>query len=204
MASFQIYCGKNSVLIADQKNECQVEGLTEIKYSQDLIKNCLDGVLSGNFVIYSPANELLDEMKKTFKYIEAAGGYVLNSLAQSLVIFRNGFWDLPKGKIEIGESAETAAVREVMEETGLDNAPVIEKKLLDTYHFYRWGDNPEICFKKTYWYLMNYKGHGKTMPQEEEGITKAIWADDGMIDEMIGKTHRNLRILFEFKKDGRI
>ena len=204
MASYKLYCAYSSVVLADSETQ-EFKQLTEIQYYDDLIKDCLDGVKKGDFVIYGNALEMLEMMKKTFKFIEAAGGYVLNNLAQSLVIYRNGLWDLPKGKVEDGENVENAAVREVMEEAGIEKTPVIEKKLLDTYHFYRWGTETEITLKKTYWFLMSYNGSSyKTKPQTEEGITQCIWADDGMIDEMLNKTHRNLKVLFEFKKDGRI
>jgi 8-oxo-dGTP pyrophosphatase MutT (NUDIX family) len=48
--------------------------------------------------------------------IEAAGGMVLNTQGDVLMIYRRGFWDLPKGKIDPGESTETCAIREVQEE----------------------------------------------------------------------------------------
>ena len=62
------------------------------------------------------------EMKRHFfsffKVIEAAGGVVMNEKNDILVIFRSGKWDLPKGKIDKNESIRSAALREVMEETG--------------------------------------------------------------------------------------
>ncbi len=204
MASYKLYCGLNSVVLSDYRDE-SFSQLTEIEYYDDFFKDCLDGKLQGDFIIYCQALQKLEEFKHTFKYIEAAGGYVLNNLAQSLVIYRNGLWDLPKGRVEQGEDVETAAIREVLEETGIEHVPTIERKLLDTYHFYRWGTETEITFKKTYWFLMTYNGASyRTKPQIEEGISQCIWADDGMIDECINKTHRNLKVLFQFKKDGRI
>ena len=56
---------------------------------------------------------------KKFKVIKAAGGVVQNSQNKYLLIFRRGKWDLPKGKIDKGETIKNAATREVMEETGL-------------------------------------------------------------------------------------
>jgi ADP-ribose pyrophosphatase YjhB (NUDIX family) len=204
MASYKLYCGSNSIVLSDFKSE-ELGQVTEIQYYDCFIKDCLDGVKKGDFIIYGNACSMLDSLKQSFKFIEAAGGYVLNNIAQSLVIYRNGLWDLPKGKVEEGEDVEKAAVREVMEETGIEHEPVIERKLLDTYHFYRWGTETEITLKKTHWYLMSYKGTSyHTQPQLEEGITQCVWADDGMIDEMLNKTHRNLKVLFGFKKDGRI
>ena len=67
--------------------------------------------------------------------IEAAGGLVYNSDKKALMIFRNGKWDLPKGKIELGELIEECAIREVEEECGIYDLQ-IENKLIDTYHTY--------------------------------------------------------------------
>ena len=56
--------------------------------------------------------------------VKAAGGVVLRERAgggvEVLVVHRPRYddWSLPKGKLERGESFETAAVREVLEETG--------------------------------------------------------------------------------------
>ena len=46
---------------------------------------------------------------------------MFNFKNEILLIYRNGVWDLPKGKIEFGESYEDAALREVAEETGVKN-----------------------------------------------------------------------------------
>ena len=51
----------------------------------------------------------------------AAGGLVTNPNGEILWIFRRGFWDLPKGKLDEGETIQSCAVREVQEETGLIN-----------------------------------------------------------------------------------
>ena len=67
--------------------------------------------------------------------VEAAGGLVFNKDGGILMIFRNGKWDLPKGKLEIGESVEECAIREVQEECGVSGL-IIENKIKDTYHTY--------------------------------------------------------------------
>ena len=54
---------------------------------------------------------LWSDFSSIFKVIEAAGGVVFNEKEEVLVIFRREFWDLPKGKIDKGESPEEAAVR---------------------------------------------------------------------------------------------
>ena len=56
-----------------------------------------------------------------YKIIEAAGGLVFNDKNKILMIFRNGKWDLPKGKLEIGEQIQDGAIREVKESVELMN-----------------------------------------------------------------------------------
>ncbi len=60
-----------------------------------------------------------ERLRKLFTEVDAAGGLVSNESGQYLLIFRNGMWDLPKGKREKGESTAENAVREVMEECGI-------------------------------------------------------------------------------------
>ena len=50
-------------------------------------------------------------------------------------MFRRGKWDLPKGKLDPGETLEACALREVREETGVGQLELI-KFLLVTEHEY--------------------------------------------------------------------
>jgi len=107
-----------------------------------------------------------------FWYFEAAGGVIRNQANERLFIYRFGKWDLPKGKIEKGESPAEAALREVIEETGL-SAPEILNELPSTYHIYKFKGRKAL--KRTYWYSMIYHGTDQPVPQTEEGITEAKW-----------------------------
>ncbi|MBO7463319.1 MAG: NUDIX domain-containing protein [Bacteroidales bacterium] len=197
--TINLYCGYALITLG---SEVEGDDYREVDYYEGLPADCLDGLVRGKLFIRGEAEQLLNIFKTSCKYVEAAGGYVLNALGQSLVIVRNGLYDLPKGKIELGEDPETAAVREVNEETGV--TPKIERKLIDTYHFYRWGEEKEVTIKKTYWYLMSLNGSQATKPQTEEGITSCIWMDDAMMDDITKRTHRNLKTLFDLKRNGEI
>ena len=121
--------------------------------------------------------------------IEAAGGLVFNKDGDILMIFRNGKWDLPKGKLEIGESVEECAIREVEEECGIYGLDITEK-LLETYHTYNLSGK-EIL-KRTYWYKMRTDFDGELVPQIEEGITKVSWVEKGKISEKLKKSYGNI------------
>lgn len=107
-----------------------------------------------------------------YKLIEAAGGLVSNTNGDWLFIHRNGMWDLPKGKLEAGESIEECAVREVAEECGIEE-PIIIKPLQPTYHTYELKG--KRILKKTYWYLMRSSDNSELIPQTEEGISEVKW-----------------------------
>ena len=72
---------------------------------------------------------LLRYLKRHMCYVRAAGGIIMlndnsslithHSSLKMLLIQRNGRWDLPKGKVEPGETLLQAALREVEEETGI-------------------------------------------------------------------------------------
>lgn len=115
---------------------------------------------------------LLTFFSSMFKIIEAAGGLVQNNEGKWLFIFRNGKWDLPKGKIEKGEKVKTAAIREVEEECGISKLQII-KELPSTYHTYFMEEKQVL--KRTYWFEMSCADTSALVPQVEEGITDVQW-----------------------------
>lgn len=129
---------------------------------------------------------------KNFKVIEAAGGVVHNSKGELLFIFRNGIWDLPKGKMEKNEKIEEAAIREVEEECGIKNLQ-LERLLDKTYHIYNMSH--EYIFKITYWFLMRSDFKGDFKPQIEEGITKVEWVSQQNLTNVLANSFANIKLL---------
>ena len=117
-------------------------------------------------------NRDFKNMFQSFEHIMAAGGIVKNS-GNILLINRFGFWDLPKGKLEIGENPNECALREVQEECGLNNNLSVVQELNPTYHVYEYGS--QSILKKTYWFEMESTYSGKLTPQLEENITDCRW-----------------------------
>lgn len=131
------------------------------------------------------AEQLFRDFCSQFNVIPAAGGLVFNDKGEALLIFRRGSWDLPKGKIDPGESPEEAAVREVQEETGLKQVSLHEL-IATTYHTYRHKKDGRVL-KPTYWYRMSAPEQALT-PQAEEGIEQAVWQPIGAFLNQKGLT----------------
>ncbi|RYE24198.1 MAG: NUDIX domain-containing protein, partial [Sphingobacteriaceae bacterium] len=136
------------------------------------------------------AKTTLRKLSKSIRLIEAAGGLVKNERKECLVIFRNGVWDLPKGKIEEGEKTRKAAVREVEEECGI-KVKKAGRKICKTYHVYQMR-NQELALKKTHWYRMKAENQDKLKPQKEEGITKACWFTKEKLSVLVQNTYPSI------------
>lgn len=133
---------------------------------------------------------LFDYFASQFKIIEAAGGLVKNKNEQWLFIFRNGRWDLPKGKIEKGEAVKEAAIREVEEECGINELKII-KELPSTYHTY--SIEEKNVLKRTYWFEMSTTYNKKLTPQLEEGITDVQWLSKNELKQVIDNTYESVK-----------
>ncbi|HNO55742.1 MAG: Diadenosine hexaphosphate hydrolase [Bacteroidetes bacterium ADurb.BinA245] len=131
----------------------------------------LEKVKAGVF-FHPSLSELYKAFKKKFTLIMAGGGLVQNEKNEVLLIFRRGKWDLPKGKLDKGESIEDCAIREVQEETGLLNIS-LEGPLMTTYHTYHEGSR--YILKESHWYGMKAMGDEKLIPQTEEDILEIKW-----------------------------
>lgn len=143
-------------------------------------------------VYYYHENEklLLTSFSSAFKVIEAAGGLVKNKKGEYLFIFRNGKWDLPKGKIEKGEGIKQAAVREVEEECGVKKLKIV-KELESTYHTY--DQDGKAILKRTYWFEMSCEDDSKLVPQTEEGITEVKWLSKQELGQVLENTYESIK-----------
>ncbi len=127
-------------------------------------------------------------------HVFAAGGIVENEKGELLFMWRNECWDLPKGHCELGESFETTAKREVMEETGIKNL-IIESFFDITYHTYYMHGRQEL--KHTYWYKMHSSSLEDLSPQTVEGISKLIWIKKEKLPSIFEDTYPNIKLLME-------
>ena len=137
-------------------------------------------------VFYYPDLEKLKKaFQKKFTLIKAAGGLVKNDSNKILMIFRRGSWDLPKGKLDVGEKLEDCAIREVEEETGLKNIK-LNSPLIITYHTYHQGT--KYILKESHWFTMTVTGEQKLTPQVEEDISDIQWIDQHEISFYLKKS----------------
>src|SRR4051812_21020427 len=114
--------------------------------------------------------------------IIAGGGIIKNEEGKILFIYRRGKWDLPKGKLDEGETIEECAVREVEEETGLRNIELGELIGVTNHHYTQ--DNENID-KETYWYAMKVNGDQKLVPQLTEDILELRWVAENELEEYL-------------------
>jgi 8-oxo-dGTP pyrophosphatase MutT (NUDIX family) len=163
----------NESFIRDENNMV-VRYAGRVNHLHNFIDMCEKTTKQESIIIHSmDYKKLKTDFVGIFKVVEAAGGIVVNERDQILMIHRRGHWDLPKGKIEPGEKKKEAAIREVIEETGIDAVEIVGKKLMKTYHSFinRKGAR---CIKLSHWYLMKGK-HQPLTPQLEEDIDECKW-----------------------------
>ncbi|WP_435625000.1 NUDIX hydrolase [Flagellimonas sp.] len=146
------------------------------------------------YLFHPDESKLMEVFKHKLPVVVAAGGFVTNSKGKVLFIYRNEKWDLPKGKVDKGESIERAAIREVEEETGVTDL-TIERFMRTTYHIFR--RNGEYALKVVHWFAMSTPFKGTLKAQREEGIMKVKWKGPKKSKKALEKSYFNIRVLFE-------
>jgi 8-oxo-dGTP pyrophosphatase MutT (NUDIX family) len=132
-----------------------------------------DEAVTGIVIRSRDADVTFHQLASRFTVVEAAGGLVRNISGHYLFIFRRGKWDLPKGKMDEGESIAQTALREVREECGLSNLKIISP-LINTYHYY--SEKNKNALKRTHWFLMSTDETEVTIETEED-IEDYIWLE---------------------------
>lgn len=133
-------------------------------------------------------------LQKVCPKVLAAGGVVKNDQNEILFIYRNSYWDLPKGKAEQDEDMQQCALREVSEECGFE-VDEIRGKLPCTYHIYFHKTN--YVLKETHWFEMFSDFKGDFTPQKEEGIDEVKWFNKKDLHIVRENTYRNINELLK-------
>ena len=151
-------------------------------------------------VLCDDCKAAFERFASEFEYVEAAGGVVADDAQNVLMIYRRERWDLPKGHIDAGEDALTAAVREIEEETGVSGLKFVTE-LCNTLHAYNVYGKWEL--KRTYWFGFETL-QTATQPQTEEDIQTAQWCSAVEVDENLKKSYPTIReVIYEYRRTGK-
>ena len=149
------------------------------------------------YLTHDNPKKLLSGFKKKLPVTIAAGGVLQHEEGKLLFIYRKKRWDLPKGRVDKGETLEGAAKREVKEETGVKKIKV-GKPAGVTYHVFKRNNRYQL--KETHWFFMKTSYEGVLTPEIKEDITKATWKNKSKTAKAIKNTYPNIEDLFDKSK----
>jgi ADP-ribose pyrophosphatase YjhB (NUDIX family) len=196
----KIYYGEKPVYLCNELDDALHELLhhPDVVFVDELsspaIKSMVHEIKKDDFHAGILWNKDIEKLQKAFfkhfTVIEAAGGIVQNEEKELLFIFRRGKWDLPKGKIEKGESPEVCAAREIEEETGVKNLK-LKKKTGVTYHIY--DEFGKHFLKISHWYYFTCPSKQKLTAQTTEDITEVKWIKTKDIKKPVANTYATIK-----------
>lgn len=207
MSYITIYFGDKPVYLCDKptKQIDEVRHHPDAVFIDELSSSAIKSLLHeiekpafhAGIILHTDFSKLKKDFFKHFKLIQTGGGLVKNTKGEILLIFRRGKWDLPKGKIDPGETLEDCALREVREETGIQK-PKLVSKICITYHTYT--EFGKHILKESHWYLMNAFGKEELVPQTEEDITEICWVKTKDEENYFSNTFPTIKSVFDIAK----
>lgn len=196
-----IYFGDKQVILTDElvavdkRKELMesdkiiyMEGISNYNI-QSISKEIAKPDYESGILYHENLRELTDHFFEQFVVIKAGGGIVRNEQGEILLILRKGKWDLPKGKLDAGETIEECAVREVKEETGL-SLVTLEKPAGITYHSY--VEKGTRMLKESHWFEMTSDSAQKLIPQTEEDISEIKWVAKEDLSEYLKNSYATI------------
>jgi 8-oxo-dGTP pyrophosphatase MutT (NUDIX family) len=192
---YKVFSGEKCILISSKEikgdaRTCKAVAFTSAEALHEEYKLLERSSRLKTLIVIGDEERVWKVFRSLFSYIKAAGGLVLNPKGELLMIYRNKHWDLPKGKMEEGESPDQTAIREVEEECGIKKLKIL-RPLDSTYHIFFQGKSN--CIKRTYWFEMECKDTAKLIPQKEEGILEAKWMSKEEAKKVVGKVYLSLQ-----------
>jgi ADP-ribose pyrophosphatase YjhB (NUDIX family) len=180
----------DSVIIIGEINS-NAKNFTIQKCAPENFSILCQTVLDTNQNIFVPSQnytKFLKHCSESMKYRIACGGLVQNKKGDFLFIYRRNKWDLPKGKLEKGETLEQCAIREVQEETLIKNVFITNLRC-ETYHVYLHKNEPVL--KHTYWYNMQ-SDDTEFVPQIQEEIEMVEWKNATQIEKCLENSFQSI------------
>lgn len=192
---YKVFVNDCPIILTDNKKNAINFNLVHFESIQvdEIVEQIFQQKLAGITLFCENLEESWIKFQSNFKSQKAAGGKVLNANNEVLFIYRFDKWDLPKGKLDNGESVSECAVREVEEECGITNLQII-KPLETTYHIYK--EKGKTIIKTTYWFLMQTDFDGELTPQSEEGIEQVVFKNEDEVELALENTYENIKLLF--------
>lgn len=198
----KIYFEKRCIVIC-RNDEAQLADPNSVEFhiGEKIDIHALVGMFEASATlsrIYIPTDgrqeeEIYRRLCSEFREVNAAGGLVSNRRGDYLLIRRDGLWDLPKGHQEPGEDIRTTALREVQEETGVDNLKLRKLICITDHCYFR---NNMWHLKHTWWYDMLYNEPVELVPQKEEDITEAAWVARSSLPPFLKNTYPSIAEVF--------
>jgi len=192
---YKVFVNDRPIILTDNKKNEFKFNLVDFENIQvdEIVAQIFQNKLAGISLFCENLEACWKEFQSYFKSQKAAGGKVLNANNEVLFIYRFNKWDLPKGKLDHGESITECAIREVEEECGIANLEII-KPLETTYHIYQ--EKRKTILKSTYWFLMHTDFVGELTPQSEEGIEQVVFKNEAEVKLALENTYENIKLLF--------
>tara|TARA_R110002072_G_scaffold131586_1_gene271248 strand:+ start:58783 stop:59406 length:624 start_codon:yes stop_codon:yes gene_type:complete len=192
---YKVFVKEIPIILSTEKNIGKQYKSIPLKLARlkKIIKKINNGQLFYVNLYHKNPEKLERFLFKKLKVVEAGGGMVFNDKKEILFIRRNSKWDLPKGKKEKGETHEEAAIRETMEETGVQDLEV-NRFITKTYHVFKRNDKYRL--KVTYWYEMYTSYDGELVPETNEGIKKVRWKNFEKTQKALQDSYENIKLLF--------
>ena len=192
---YKVFLGKKCILISEKElkgieKNARIISFQSAEQLHREYKLFASSYKMKKLIIVGDEKRIWKVFRSLFGYIEAAGGVVKNEKGNLLMIYRNNHWDIPKGKMEKGETPDQTALREVEEECGVKQLKII-RPLTMTHHIFNQEKNQWI--KRTYWYEMSCKDSAKPTPQAIEGIEEAKWMSVESVKKVSAKIYPSLR-----------
>lgn len=194
---FKVFINENELVILNENEMGKYDCMKRVTYdgkdslSKVIIQLEAKTAIPISICLYGKDPKVIwKDFCSRYKLIEAAGGLVKNEKDEMLFIFRRGKWDLPKGKLEKGESIEECGMREVEEECGIRKLKIINP-LPSTYHTYIL--NGKSVLKRSYWFEMTAPGNQVLTPQLEEDITEIRWVNKSEMATVLKNSFSSIR-----------